>query len=55
MLIVYYQDKVTLDSSAEAARQLRDQIATGLLGAKTLSVNEYQVAVSDLPSGAASD
>ncbi|GAC1471833.1 MAG: hypothetical protein PVSMB3_03980 [Candidatus Dormibacteraceae bacterium] len=49
MLVAYYQDKASMDSTAEAARQLRDQVV-GRLGAKVVSVNEYEIAVADIPS-----
>ena len=54
VLIVYYKDKASMDSSAEPARQLRDQVVSGL-GAEAVSVNEYQIAVSDMPSPITTD
>jgi hypothetical protein len=47
MLVAYYKDKTSMDSSVEAARQLRDQVAGGL-GAEVMSVNEYEIAVADI-------
>jgi hypothetical protein len=49
LLIAYYQDKASMALSVEKARHLRDQIAGGL-GVQVLSVGEYVVAVSDIPS-----
>ena len=49
VLIAYYQDKASLVLSGDRARDLREQIAGGL-GLQVLSVGEYDVAVSDIPS-----
>ncbi len=49
VLVAYYQDRASLIENADRARQLREQIA-GTFGAQALSVDEYEVAVSDIPS-----
>ncbi len=49
VLIAYYQDRASMALSAERARLLREQIAGGS-GMQFLSVGEYDVAVSDIPS-----
>jgi hypothetical protein len=49
LLIAYYQDSASMALSAERAQHLPEQIAGGL-GVQVLSVDEYEVAVSDIPS-----
>ena len=49
VMIACYRDKASIDSSMEAAQQLRDLVVSQL-GAELVSVDEYEIAVADMPS-----